>query len=328
MASERVLICPLDWGLGHATRCIPLINRLIKENKEVIICADGLSGNLLRQEFPQLTFEKLKGLEIKYSSTLPFFVNVVLKSPALMRSIKNEHAAINQLVNKYNPEMIVSDNRYGVYHSSVKSILVSHQIFPIVPALLKPAVYYKLKSFYKSFNEIWIPDYEGENNLSGALSHGVNLPANCRYIGPLSRFDKPCESFEIYEWEWIGIISGPEPYRTQLYNQLRKYFTQLGAKCALVGGNPGTIKSAFEGNLYEYSHLTTSEMRDHICKAKNIVARSGYSSIMDFKALNRKVNMLPTPGQSEQEYLAKYLKGNEHFNMIGNQDLHEIIFHS
>lgn len=318
MASDSVLICPLDWGLGHATRCIPLINRLLKDEKEVIICADGLSGALLMQEFPQLPFEKLKGMDIKYSASLPFFVNIALRSPAFMASIRNENESINQLVKKYNPKMILSDNRYGVYHSEAKSILISHQIFPIVPSILKPLVYHKLNNFFRSFDDIWVPDHETENNLSGELSHQKQLSQKFKFIGPLSRFESACDNHKGFKWKYLGIVSGPEPYRTKLINQLIALFQLSDEPSIIISGSPEKNQIQNIKNIEIHPHLSTKEMKETICSSENIICRSGYSSIMDLEVLKRKAYLIPTPGQTEQEYLAKFQAHNRRHFLFNN----------
>jgi len=195
--SINVLICPLDWGLGHATRCIPIIRELINHNANVMIAADGSSSELLQKEFPGLRHLCLHGYRIKFSKYLPVGVRLAIDVPRILLRIIKEHILLAQLIKDHDIDMVISDNRYGLWSKKAYSIFITHQPNIIPPSLLEfsaPLLRQVTRFFISKYNECWIPDSESVDNLSGKLSHGYPLPSNVRFIGLLSRFDKEADA--------------------------------------------------------------------------------------------------------------------------------------
>jgi uncharacterized protein (TIGR00661 family) len=305
--NKKVLIAPLDWGLGHATRCIPLVKAFLRIGWEVIIATDGAGDHLLRQEFPQQQFLKLKGYNVRYSSskwTLPF--KMAVQVPRILAAIKNEHAWLQQVINQYNISLVISDNRYGLYTEKVPCVFITHQLQIKAPYRWMENKIQQLNYKYISrFTECWVPDAE-ENALAGELSHPDELhPFPLKYIGPLSRFKKQMAALR---YKYAFMISGPEPQRTLLEKLVLKDIGQLKDDVLIVRGKPGNTEAvSLSQNVTMVNHLNGEALEKALNSAEYIISRSGYTTIMEIAALQKQAILIPTPGQTEQEYLASYL---------------------
>ncbi len=306
---KRVLVAPLDWGLGHTTRCVPVIQQLIDADFEVLIAAEKNAAILLQQEFPYLTIIPLSGYRISYAKSRLFFSLKILRQiPKILKAIKAEHKWLQQIIKKYRIDIVISDNRYGLYNKAVKSIFITHQLCietgnAFTNTLLQ-RINYRL---IKKFSACWVPDEKGENNLAGKLSHPKRMPnIELKFVGILSRCKKEQNEKHI---ELLIVLSGPEPQRTKLETILLAQMKECSFKIVLVRGLPGgTQQLLLENKLIEiYDHLPAVKLNSLIQSAKIVIARSGYSTIMDLAVLQQPAILIPTPGQTEQEYLTKYL---------------------
>lgn len=308
----RVLICPLDWGLGHATRCIPLIRELIENGAEVIVGSDGLQLTLLQTEFPGIEFVRLPGYNVSYGKRLPVAIKLLTDAPRLLRMIAKEHKEMNKIIRELQPDMVISDNRYGLWNKNVYSVFITHQVNIIAPAALMlyaPVLRLATRYHMKHYDESWIPDFAGKLNLSGKLSHGRNLPQNTSYIGLLSRFDQlKATKRSQRRYDIVAIVSGPEPQRTIFENKLLARLPLPDKHCLLLRGIPGDtqIKPLRKG-LDIADHLETEELGSIIHQKPVVICRAGYSTLMDIAYTGNKAVLIPTPGQTEQEFLAKNL---------------------
>ena len=308
LAGKKLLVAPLDWGLGHATRCVPVIRDLLNNHCEVWLAGEGAQEKLLREEFPSLSFLPLKGYRIKYGKS-GLTGKILLQAASILRSIKEENKWLKEQVTKYGFEAVISDNRYGLYHEGIFSVFVTHQLY-IKSSLGKWSEKILQKWNYKfinRFNECWVPDEERENNLAGELSHPVTLPLiPTKYIGPLSRFEK--KNIDEIKDHLLIILSGPEPQRTILENKVVDQIVNYPATATIVRGLPGERNVVPSTNtIHFYNHLSSEELNREAMKADFIISRSGYSTVMDIAALQKKSILIPTPGQTEQEYLADHL---------------------
>lgn len=309
--SLHILISPLDWGLGHASRCIPVINKLLQSGHQVTIAGYGRSLIMLQKEFPTLECIEMKGFSPSYPESGNMVMHMLFLLPNFIKSIIQEHSELKELDARYQFDIIISDNRYGVWKSDKRSIFITHQLMIKTPKWLRFAEYllYKVSVFFISrFDECWIPDYEESPGLSGDLSHKYKLPRNARFIGPLSRFQKPhpspCKDSE--SRKITVIISGPEPQRSILEGIITRQLQNTEYSSFIISGKPESEKSlAINENLTILSHLPTEELCNRIISSDLIICRSGYSSIMDLHVLNAKALFVPTPGQTEQIYLAE-----------------------
>jgi uncharacterized protein (TIGR00661 family) len=320
MKRKRILIAPLDWGLGHATRCVPLIRKFMNEGYEVILCGSGRSSQFLLSEFPDLEFVSSPSFTIRYSAFFPQWLYIVLQGPAFLYSVYREHRWLKKFIADRKPDMVLSDNRYGLYSSKVKSVLISHQLMIKTPAGTGEALLHRFIShFVNRFDECLIPDVEGENNLSGDLSHKYPLPSRARFIGWLSRFSPAESDHQASEKKWDICISlsGPEPMRTKLEEKFRRLENRDGYRIILIQGKPGeTFHEVTSNGIHVFNHLDDQEMRKALLGSSLLICRSGYSSLMDLKVLGRSAVLIPTPGQTEQEYLAQYLSRKGIFSMM------------
>lgn len=305
LKGKRILICPLDWGLGHATRCIPIIREFLNQKAEILIAADKLPLELLKKEFPELTFIKLKGYEINYPKNGSMLIKMFFSIPKIILRILKEKRELKKIILNHKIDIVVSDNRYGCYSKFTKNIFITHQLMiksPFGESLLHKIVLY----FVKRYDECWIPDFEGKENLSGDLTHKFPVPKNAVFIGPLSRLKK--RKINNKDIDILAIISGPEPQKSIFEKLIIDELKKMEGKIVCVCGNPEkTVESTSIKNIEFISYADSNVLEELIERAKIIVSRSGYSTIMDLYKMSKKAIFIPTPGQTEQEYLADFL---------------------
>mgnify|MGYP003439295161 CR=1 FL=1 len=214
---KNILVAPLNWGLGHATRCIPIIKELINNGYTPILASDGVALSLLKKEFPDLLALELPSYNIEYAKKGKNFKWKLLQnSPNTINAILSEKKLIKKWVSEYDLSGIISDNRLGVYSKKVPSVFITHQIRVMSgkTTWISSKIHQKL---IKKYTECWVPDVEGFPNLSGKLGHVKKFNGNLKYIGVLSRLEKEIVP-ELYDL--MVIISGPEPQRTLLEEKL------------------------------------------------------------------------------------------------------------
>ncbi len=317
----RILVAPLDWGLGHATRSIPIINRLLKQDCEVIIAAEGPCRLLLEKEFPGLFFLNLRGYRMQYSRQKFWMpVKLLIQLPKIFLSIYTEHSWLKKMIKEYSFDAVISDNRLGLYHSFVPCIYITHQLKIKTGNRFTEWVAQKLHHrFINKYNECWVPDTAGEINLAGELSHPVALPqAPVKYIGPLSRLEK--SKLEI-KYDLLVILSGPEPQRSVFEKMLLYDLEKYTGRILLVRGLPSdTTLLKTSSSLEIQNHLPAAELNHAILQSKIIISRCGYTTIMDLNKLQKEAILVPTPGQTEQEYLADYLLKQKFFFCVSQKD--------
>ncbi|MBS1951136.1 MAG: UDP-N-acetylglucosamine--N-acetylmuramyl-(pentapeptide) pyrophosphoryl-undecaprenol N-acetylglucosamine transferase [Cytophagales bacterium] len=299
---NKALVTPLDWGLGHATRCVPIIYQLVKSGWEVQVASSGGALVLLRKEFSSLKFHELASYNAHYSSWLPLRLKIVFQFFKFYRAIQKEHDQIKNIVKQEKINCIISDNRYGCWSSQVKSVFIGHILNLDTPFFFKWVNAYH-RELINRFSVCWIPDEESGESLSGKLSE--YKPINARYIGLLSRMKwRPAK----VKYDVMAILSGPEPQRSIFEILLRKELRKCGKKSLLVKGIPQQATNIQTDNLTEVDFMNSDELNQAILESEVIVCRSGYSSVMDLAVLGKKAIFVATPGQPEQEYLADELK--------------------
>ncbi|MCF7559899.1 glycosyltransferase [Sabulilitoribacter multivorans] len=302
---KRILVAPLNWGLGHATRCIPIINALIAEGFEPIIASDGVALTLLKKEFPNLSSVELPSYNITYSRKGKHFKLKLLKdSPKLLKAINAEKKAVDYILENNKLAGIISDNRLGVRSKKVPSVFITHQLNVLSgnTTWLSTKVH---QNIIEKFDMCWVPDMDGDINLSGKLGHGKSLSIPLKYIGPLSRF--AYRKSEI-KHDLMVLISGPEPQRTLLDEKMLLELKNYPGKVVFVKGIVEKEQAILViGNITVYNFMTSSLLEKTIQESALILSRSGYTTVMDLAKLCKKAFFIPTPGQFEQEYLAKRL---------------------
>jgi len=319
--TKTVLFAPLNWGLGHTTRLIPIIKQYQKENWNIILASDGLAYSFLQKEFPQIKILNIGNPELKYSKQTFVFSHLKQLIIPFFRGIKNEHKVLQNILLKEKIDLIISDNRYGFWNKNVKSILLTHQLnlpIPFLKIFVKKIIGRKMIKWINNFDECWVIDNEN-HSLAGELSYPLLCKTPIKYIGLQSRFQKtkiePKKNID-----YLIILSGLEPHRQFLENKLINILKNCDKRIVMIGGH-------FTNKKYKtirYIPIAdTLELQDLLQKSKIVIARSGYSTIMDLIKMEKKAILIPTPGQLEQEYLAQLHK--DRFDIILQKDIERIL---
>jgi uncharacterized protein (TIGR00661 family) len=324
-----ILVSPLDWGLGHASRMIPLIGRFIHDGHNIILAGSGRSAELLRNTYPGHRFVTLPFHTVHLGSGRYSYLRLVLQVPALAFSVFREHRMIKKIVRNEAVDIIISDNRYGLCCRKTYSVLITHQVSPVLPSIfrwLEFPLYLVIRNLIQRFDRCWIPDFADPYvNLSGKLSHRYKTPSNARYIGILSRFNQQGNTDEIQpalSYDLAVVLSGPEPqvslFEKKIYSQLVK----LEKSAIVIRGMRNTPVETLDSPLiHRVSHLGISAFSRVLKQAGRVISRSGYSGVMDFITLGISAILVPTPGQSEQEYLAAWLSEKGWFTCVTENEL-------
>lgn len=313
----RILVAPLNWGLGHATRCIPLIRRFLSEGHDVILGGDGMSLEVLKKHFPELPFRELPRLDIHYSASNNQIISLFLQLPKLIAYCLADYHYLKRLLREEHFDQVVSDNRFCLHNKQAYCIYMTHQLTIKMPKGLKwaePLVRIMHYRLIEKYDRCWIPDRQ-ENGLAGELSHPKALPRNAEYIGILSRFENSGrQSDPKKENLTVAVLSGPEPQRTLFEKEILARYASNKQPLLLVKGKINSknvpAEAAIAPNIRIMQNMDDYELCSKLLAAKKIIARSGYSTLMDLATLGvlYKAELIPTPGQTEQEYLANYLK--------------------
>lgn len=317
-----VLIAPLDWGLGHATRCIPIIRFLMSANYNIIIAAEGAQKKLLETEFPTLKIVHLPGYRLRYGrSKWKTVFNIFLQVPKIFKAIRKENDWLKNFVANNTVNYIISDNRYGFYFHGIPSFFITHQLLIKTPfgkrneKILQKFNY----RFIQKFTACWVPDYEGKINLAGDLSHPTCMPSiPVHYLGYLTRMKKAERKIVN---DILVLISGPEPQRTLFEKIIVDQLSQINLSVTIVRGLPNEPSSLLmPENVKVYNHLPAADLNNIINESSIVICRSGYSTVMDLIPLHKKCIFVPTPGQTEQEYLANYLSEKDMCISVSQDD--------
>lgn len=344
---SKYLVAPMNWGLGHASRCIPLVRRLIREGHEVILGGDGESLTLLRKHFPKLRYTYLAPLNLRYSADKNQVWAMLKALPKLFFWSLKDHAMLQAVLREEPIDYVLSDNRFGLYINRPSTndspcmdhrpstidqrpttIYLTHQLHIMLPRpwrWLEPLVARLHARIYTRFNKVWVPDYEdADKSLAGELSHMKgqrdNGQGTMEYIGPLSRFedyDRSQDNPIAQNYTVVAVLSGLEPHRTLLEKEIVARYLDTDEQVLIVQGLVNRPNTRFKRrNITLVPSITDAELVPALMNAKHIIARSGYSTIMDLHALgllpsknetpNPQIELIPTPGQPEQEYLSAY----------------------
>lgn len=315
--NKTILVAPLNWGLGHATRCIPIIKALQEHNYIPIIASDGIALELLRKELPYIQMLELPSYQIEYAKNAKDFKWKLLKnSPKMIEAIWNEKKLVKKWIKKYQIDGIISDNRLGVFSKKVPCVFITHQLNVMTgnTTWITSTLHQKI---IKKYKECWVPDFAGNPNLTGELGHVKKADFNLKYIGPLSRLQKRVTP---KQYDLMVLLSGPEPQRGLLEEKLKNEVLKYQGKVVFIKGiiERGQTKEQIKNVTY-YNFMNARQLEQTFNESTSVLCRSGYTTIMDLAKLDKKAFFIPTPGQYEQEYLAEKLK-NEGLVPFANQD--------
>ncbi len=313
----NILISPLNWGIGHATRLVPIIKYLQKKHK-IILTADGNSLKFLNTEFPELTILSAPSLNVRYTKNSRFLpLKILSYLPKFIIFYFENYYFVKKIEKSTKIDLIIADNRFGFFSKRTKSVFITHQIkIKARNKIMQDIIFIINKINIEQFNECWIADNPKKFNLSGELSDCSKIKIPCKKIGILSRFPTKKTSNHTDKYEIIAIISGPEPQRTILQNKITEILLKTNKKSLIISGLLASKKIKKLKNITIVNHLNTSDFQQVILNSEIIISRAGYSSIMDLVTLKKTAILIPTPEQTEQEYLANYLHKNKLFYTV------------
>jgi len=323
---KTALICPLDWGIGHATRCVPVISILDELGFDVVVAATGRPLEFIKKEYPGIPVIDFPGMNISYPRNGLIALKILKQLPGILHGIWREHRDLKKIAVQSAATLIISDNRFGCWHTEIPSVFMTHQLNIQVPRKLKfvPRLINSINYwFIRKYKACWIPDFEPHRGLAGALSHPLKLPVNANYIGILSRFSgsaNPYSDSRKPDFDLLVMLSGPEPQRTILEEKILRQLVSINLQVAMVRGMPEADEAyVLDNRVHVFSHLDSAKLGELIRRSALVICRSGYSSIMDLVTLGKRAIFIPTPGQPEQEYLSQYLMEKKiYFSMDQN----------
>lgn len=298
---NKIIVAPLNWGWGHATRCVPIIHQIKSLGYTPVLACDGGALLFLKKEFPELEILELPSYKIKYFKY--FKLGMFLNMPNIIKAVLKEQKVIDAYVQSHSNKVlgIISDNRLGVYSKSIKSIYITHQLN--IKAGVLSFLMNKIHHFYiKKHKECWVPD-EVDSKYSGHLSKCDSIKAN--FIGILSRFQK--KELEV-KYDLLVLLSGIEGQRRVLEKLISRELKHYKGRVLVVRGSFGKELLDLPDTIEVVDYLLSNELENAINSSRMVLSRSGYSTVMDLAKLNKPAFYIPTPGQTEQEYLATYLK--------------------
>lgn len=300
----RIAVAPLDWGLGHSTRDIPIIRRLLELDARPVIAADGGPLALLRDAFPELEAVRLPGVEVRYGKGRSQAWAMARQFPAMIRSVRQERALFDALQRDLRLDAVISDNRFGVRADHLPSVIITHQLFPFTP-LAQGALRRLNLRLIQRFDRCWVPDHREAPGLAGELAHHAPPPAVTHFLGPLSRMVPERAIAPERPYRIVAVISGPEPQRTLLEELLMRQLPGIEGTHLLVRGLPRSPEHEVIGPVHRVGHLAGDALTGALLQAELIVSRTGYTTLMDLEHIGRSALVVPTPGQAEQEYLGR-----------------------
>jgi len=318
-SSKRILVAPLDWGLGHATRCIPIIDELLRRNCDVQLAGSGASLSLLQQEYPSLKAHALAPYRAHYSAVLPLALTMLFQLPKFLRAIQSEHRQLARLIEEEKIDIVISDNRYGFRSSAVPCVLITHQVNVLMPAgwsWAGPLVNYFIHRQIRKFQHCWVPD-ENENRITGVMSEASGLPIE--YIGMLSRF-QPMEV--AHKYDLLVLLSGPEPHRSRMESHVMTQLVRFNGTALVVRGLPDVSSiPAAPNHVAIHNHLNAKQLNQALAASAVVLSRPGYSTVMDLARLHKRAVFIATPGQTEQLYLTRQLEQRKMAPSVGLKEL-------
>lgn len=322
MKKPQVLVCPLDWGLGHATRCVPIIETFLAEGCELTLGGSGIGFEYLKNRFRSLPCISLPSSGIRFGKHPIWQNRSLIIAYKIFRQKKRDFQNLKQYNGLF--DIVISDNRYGCHIDGSKNILITHQPNPILPAgwrFIGSKFRSILQKWFNQFDELWIPDVIREPGFAGILSHPAPKQPHCHYIGLLSRIRAFPSCEDKIRWEIAALVSGPEPGRSRFIHILIQWLNkQPGEHIILCGGQIKHLPKELQG--ISFIDLANEEQIAEVMQyARHIIARSGYSTLMDLLQNRRSALLVPCPGQTEQEYLAKHMANEGLFIQCSEKSL-------
>jgi len=319
--TKKVLIGVFDWGLGHATRDTPLIEEILRRGYKLDILSTGRALVLLKKKFGnRCRYFDVPSIDAPYPKHKYFVFSFTVSIPEMLFSINQARRLSAKIISKEKYDIVISDCRYDVYDKPNNSYLINHQVRFDCPSFGEKAAEKWLASRYKKYKYVLVPDFQ-KNNLTGRLSHNLLYVKGkkLKYVGILSQVKQRKLDQDI---DYFISISGPEPQRTALEKVMRAKLNKLKGKIVVALGKPEIEKTSSGKNIQIYGYLDSIKQEEMMNRSKFIICRSGYTTVMELTELgNKKVLFIPTPGQTEQVYLAKLYEKKKYFHFVEQQNL-------
>jgi hypothetical protein len=317
----RIVFGICAWGLGHATRTLPIIRKAIKEGHNVSVVSSGRALSMLRQELGDgPDFFKLEDYQPPGTLNSSMMVlGSILRFPEYVRAIRCEHDFVKRFIWDRKVDVIFSDNRYGFYSRNVPSYFMGHQLRilnPLGNGILENGTEIYNKFFLYRYAGVLVPDFE-EDGLTGRLAHDLSIIDERRlnYVGPLSEFHYRPTTEDV---DVFVSISGPEPQRSSFERLVSKQLEDFSGKVVTTLGKP---EDNGDSRSNQKSYLSRNDREELLNRSRIVIARSGYSTLMDLYSIRKRGFLIPTPGQIEQEYLAKYHMSRRTYYCVSERDL-------
>jgi uncharacterized protein (TIGR00661 family) len=307
----KILVSPLAWGLGHATRDVSIINDLIARGHTVGVAATGIALELLTREFPDLEFYDVPDYPSPYTSSGFSVARVMALFPLMVKNIAREHRIISRIVKRERYDLVISDNRFGAFAADVPSLFISHQIRFSTPGAIE-SVERTMEVFnsryHRHFERVIVPDNPpGPRSLSGKLGNARRPLTKRRayWAGIITDIRKQDLPQDI---DYLVSISGPKVTKDALRKVIMDQIGGLAGTKVILLGDPGAdFEQRPDGDTLVKSHVDRREMAELLNRARFVITRSGYTTVMELAELEKKeILFTPTPGQTEQEYLSAY----------------------
>lgn len=321
ISNRRILVSPLDWGLGHAARIAGVVRNLMERNEVTVMCGPSALA-FMRQEIPGADILPIHDWRIRYPKGKIGLLTILGWVPVVIRNSIHEHFVVRRLLRARNIDLVISDNRYGLKFRNIECMIVTHQVYPKMPrglGWIENVNGWLFKKFLSIFNKVLIPDMEQGFSLSGMLSADRPLnPEKFVRVGILSRFCQLADSPKNnrgYRYDVMALISGQEDQRTVFENMLIDALGRCGKRVLMVRGVSADRALPPPAPCIEYRNMLSGDgLLNAINDSAVVICRAGYSTLCDVVALGKRAVIVPTPGQTEQEYLADRLNGNMGFS--------------
>ncbi|MEO9534060.1 MAG: glycosyltransferase [Crocinitomicaceae bacterium] len=291
ISNKTIIVAPLDWGMGHLTRCSVLIRQLLLAENKIVFAGTDFQCNWILCEFPSVNCEIIEGYKVTLDSEKSTYWQMIAQSAKMSKVMRFESQKAEELSQKYNADVIISDNRYAFRSKLTQNILLTHQLSPPVP-LFRKAVTKRIQNWANEFDFCWIPD-NNESPFCKDLNE-VQLKIPLTYIGRLSRFNKITAA---EKFDFCFIASGPSPQIEKFSEMVSNLLNHHHQKYVLV-------VPVDMGLPHQVVNPSTEKLNELICQSSKVIARAGYTTMMELSELNKLSILVPTPGQYEQEFLA------------------------
>ncbi|MFZ0391883.1 MAG: glycosyltransferase family protein [Calditrichia bacterium] len=307
----NILFAILDMGLGHATRSLPVIRRLQKDNHRLFLASSGRALQFLKQEMPDAAFLKLPSYGFQYLSRGVSLLHLGSQVPHFLRAVRAEQRLVEKWIGEYNIRRVISDHRYGCFSREVPAYFISHQLRFAAPRHFYPLEFtgaWFNDQFHRRFSAVLVPDlpFQGGGFICGRLARPFKVGKKYCYCGPLSSINP--EEGAKQEIDLFISISGPEPQRTVLEEIIRQQLPALKGNIVMALGKPESVEvKRFSECITIYDHPARRQMQQLLNRSRMVVCRSGFSTLMELAVLGKPALLIPTPGQTEQLYLSRRL---------------------